>query len=442
MEEIVITLLAYSMIVVFMAAIMTGRLSALVALILVPTIFALIGGFGAEVPDMAITGVKSIAGTAVLLLFAILYFGLMIDLGLFDPLVRYVVRICHGDPLRVIVGTTILSMIISLDGDGSTTYLLVVTAMMPLHRRLGINPLILPAVTVFPNAIINIAPWGGPTARVMAALKVDASQVFLPLLPAMIITCGAAILIAAYFGLRERRRLGVIHFEGGAEGAAEEARAAAAASTRAVVERSKGLQLFNALLTIAILVLLVLDVLPLALVFMLGFAIAITVNFPNTRDQRARIENHAGSVLMVVAVVFGAGVFTGILSGTGMTDALAQSVVNAIPPAWGAQLPLITAVISAPFTFFLSNDAFYFGVVPVLAHAAAEYGIPPEIIARASLIGQPVHMLSMLVPAAYVLTGLSQVEFGAHQRFSLPWAALLAFVMLCAAVLTGALPIF
>lgn len=437
-----ITILAYSMIIVFMAAIMTGRLSALVALIIVPSVFALLGGFGPEIPDMAMTGIKGIAPTAVLLLFAILYFGLMIDLGLFDPLVRYVVRVCHGDPLRVIVGTTLLSMIISLDGDGSTTYLLVVTAMMPLHRRLGINPLILPAVTVFPNSIINIAPWGGPTARVMASLKVDASQVFLPLLPAMIVTCGAAVLIAVFFGLRERRRLGVIEFEGGAEAAVAEAHAAAAASSRAVVERSPALQAFNAVLTIGVLVLLVLDVLPLALVFMFGFAIAMTVNFPHVTDQRERIEHHAGSVLMVVAVVFGAGVFTGILSGTGMTEALATSVVSIIPDSAGRFLPLITAVISAPFTFFLSNDAFYFGVVPVLAQAAAEYGIPPEVIARASLIGQPVHMLSPLVPAAYVLTGLSQVEFGAHQRFSLKWAILLAFVMLCAAVLTGALPLF
>lgn len=436
-----ITILAYGMIAVFMAAIMTGRLSALVALILVPTIFALLGGFGPQIPGMAMTGVKGIAPTAVLLLFAILYFGLMIDLGLFDPLVRYVVRFCHGDPLRVIVGTTLLSMIISLDGDGSTTYLLVVTAMMPLHRRLGLNPLILPAVTVFPNSIINIAPWGGPTARVMAALKVDASQVFLPLLPSMIITCCAAVLIAVYFGLRERRRVGVITFEG-AGAAAAEADAAAAASCRAVVERSPALQIFNAVLTICVLTLLVLDVLPLALVFILGFAIALTVNFPHVNEQRARIEAHAGSVLMVVAVVFGAGIFTGILSGTGMTEALATSVVSIIPDSAGRLLPLITALVSAPFTFFLSNDAFYFGVVPVLAHAAAGYGIPPEIIARASLIGQPVHMLSPLVPAAYVLTGLSKVEFGAHQRFSLKWAILLAFVMLCAAILTGAVPLF
>ncbi|MDQ0454336.1 CitMHS family transporter [Rhizobium paknamense] len=432
-----LTFLAYSLIAVFMALIMSNRLSALIALITVPVVFAALAGFGPQIPEMAMSGIKSIAPTAVLLLFAILYFGLMIDVGLFDPLVRLVVRLCHGDPLRVIVGTTLLSMVISLDGDGSTTYLLVVSAMMPLHRRLGINPFILPAVTVLPNAVINIAPWGGPTARVMASLKVDVSQVFVPLLPAIAITCFAAVLIAVYFGLQERRRLGIIKL---ADDGGEEARAAADAAMRAVVPRSAFLQAFNGLLTIAIIALLIMDVLPLGLVFMIGFAIAMTVNFPLIADQRARIEAHAGSVLMVVSVVFGAGVFTGILSGTGMTKALAESVVSLIPASAGSYIPVITAAISAPFTFFLSNDAFYFGVVPVIAHAAEAYGIPPEVIARASLIGQPVHMLSPLVPAAYVLTGLSKVEFGAHQRFSLKWAGLLVCVMLVSAILTGAVP--
>lgn len=434
-----LTLLAYSMIATFMALIMTNRMSALIALITVPILFAIIGGFGPQIPEMAMAGVKSIAPTAVLLLFAILYFGLMIDLGLFDPLIRFVVRVCHGDPLRIIVGTTILSAVISLDGDGSTTFLLVVSAMMPLHRHMGINPLILPAVTVLPNAIVNIAPWGGPTARVMASLKVDASQVFLPLIPAIMMAIAGAVLVAVYFGLKERRRLGVITMNGESD---EEARIAADAAGQGVVSRSPALQLFNGLLTVTILVMLIMDVLPLALIFMVGFALALTVNFPGIAAQRERIESHAGSVLMVVSVVFGAGVFTGIMSGTGMTTALAESVVNVIPTSAGEYIPLITALLSGPFTFFLSNDAFYFGVVPVLAHAAAAYGIPPEVIARASLIGQPVHMLSPLVPAAYVLTGLSKVEFGAHQRFTLKWAALLAVVMLFGAIITGAVPVF
>ncbi|MDB6454540.1 CitMHS family transporter [Falsirhodobacter sp. 20TX0035] len=433
-----LTFLAYAMIITFMAAIMTGRLSALMGLILVPILFAAIAGFGPEIPDLVMDGLRKIAPTAVLLLFAILYFGLMIDVGLFDPLVRFVVRKCHGDPLRVIVGTCALSMCISLDGDGSTTYLLVVTAMMPLHLRLGINPLILPAVTVMPNAIINVAPWGGPTARVMSALHVDVGQVFVPMIPAIALACAGSLAIAAYFGLQERRRLGTIRFDHVSEADLEEQINEA---TRAVVPRPAWLKGFNAALTAAMMALLVADVFPLALVFMVGFAIAMVVNFPNVADQRERIASHASSVLNVVAVVFGAGAFTGIMMGTGMTDALAQSVVAMIPDAAGQYIPLITAVLSAPFTFFLSNDAFYFGVVPVLAQAAAEYGIPPEVIARASLVGQPVHMLSPLVPAAFVLVGLAKVEFGDHQRFTMKWSILLVGLMLLGAVITGAVPI-
>lgn len=433
-----LTFLAYAMIITFMAAIMTGRLSALVGLILVPIVFAAIAGFGPEIPDLVMDGLRKIAPTAVLLLFAILYFGLMIDVGLFDPLVRFVVRKCHGDPLRVIVGTCALSMCISLDGDGSTTYLLVVTAMMPLHLRLGINPLILPAVTVMPNAIINVAPWGGPTARVMSALHVDVGQVFVPMIPAILLACAGSLAIAAYFGVQERRRLGTINFDTVSEADLE---AQINEATRAVVPRPGWLRGFNAALTTAMMGLLVADLVPLALVFMVGFAIAMVVNFPNVADQRDRIASHASSVLNVVAVVFGAGAFTGIMMGTGMTDALAQSVVAMIPEQAGQYIPLITAVLSAPFTFFLSNDAFYFGVVPVLAQAAAEYGIPPEVIARAALVGQPVHMLSPLVPAAFVLVGLAKVEFGDHQRFTIKWAILLAGLMLLGAVLTGAVPI-
>lgn len=436
-----LTILAYSMIVVFMALIMTGRATALIALIVVPIVFALIGGFGGTLGPMVISGLRAIAPTGVLLLFAILYFGLMIDVGLFDPLIRLIVRLTEGDPVRLIVGSALLAMIVSLDGDGSTTYLLCVTAMLPLHRRLGINSLILPCVTMMANSIMNIAPWGGPTARVMSALHLEASQVFTPLIPPMAMACLATLGVAYYLGLRERARLKRInwkpdHMEASPIGGDVDLDASAPPCT------SKAKMVFNLVLTIGLMVCLVLAILPLPLLFMGAFAIAISVNFPNIKDQKERIAAHSASALAVVSVIFAAGVFTGILSGTKMTDAIAQSVVSSIPHSAGNFLPLITALLSAPMTFFLSNDAFYFGVVPILAEAAKGYGIAPEIIARASLLGQPVHQLSPLVAANYVLMGVAGVEFGDHQKFTLKWAALLAVVMILSAGLFGIIPLF
>lgn len=354
------------MIIVFMALIMSGRASALIALIAVPLVFALLGRFGETVGPMVIAGIRSIAPTGVLLLFAILYFGLMIDVGLFDPLIRLIVKIVKGDPVRIVVGSALLALIVSLDGDGSTTYLLCVTAMLPLHKRMGINPLILPSVTMMGNSIMNIAPWGGPTARVMSALHLDAAQVFVPLIPSMGLASLATLGVAWYLGKRERDRLQRINWKpnlsetsplGGdfVIDAADPPRS------------SRFKMAFNVALTVALMICLVLAVLPLPLLFMGAFAIAITVNFPAVKDQKERIAAHSSSVIAVVAVIFAAGVFTGILSGTKMTDAIAQSVVSSIPHNAGNFLPLITGLLSAPFTLFLSNDAFYFGVVPILA---------------------------------------------------------------------------
>lgn len=435
-------ILGYSMVIVFMTLIMTERMTAMIALITVPIVFALLAGFTTEIGPMALAGIRAIAPTGVLLMFAILYFGRMIDVGLFDPLVRIIVRLAKGDPVRLIVGSAALALIISLDGDGSTTYLLCITAMMPLHRRLGINSLILPCVTMLGNSIMNIAPWGGPTARVMSVLKLDAGQVFLPLIPCMAAASLATLLIAYYLGVKERRRLGSISFsEMHLEPSALGGDVDLDPNDPPKPERRPKLMAFNFALTLALMVLLVAGIFPLQFLFMVAFAIAMTVNFPKLKDQKARIAEHSASAVAVVSVIFSAGVFTGILSGTKMTDAIAQSIVQAILASAGRYLPLITALLSAPMTFFLSNDAFYFGVVPILAEAAKGYGIGPEVIARTSLIGQPLHQLSPLVAANYVLIGLSGVEFGAHQRFTLKWACVLMFVMLVVAGALGIVPL-
>ena len=143
----------------------------------------------------------------------------------------------------------------------------------------------------------------------------------------------------------------------------------------------------------------------------------------------------------MVSLIFAAGVFTGILGGTGMVEAMSQSFLAVIPQSWGPYMAPITAIASMPFTFFISNDAFYFGVLPVVSEAAGHYGIAPVEMARASLIGQPVHLLSPLVPSTYLLVGLAGVEFGDHQKFTLKWAVAICMLMLAVALLLGIFPL-
>jgi CitMHS family citrate-Mg2+:H+ or citrate-Ca2+:H+ symporter len=197
----------------------------------------------------------------------------------------------------------------------------------------------------------------------------------------------------------------------------------------------------NGLLTLLLLAALALGVLPLPVLFMVAFAVALLINYPKVSDQRERIGAHARNVIAVVSLIFAAGIFTGILNGTGMLDAMAKSMLDLVPSALGPYLAPITALASLPFTFFVSNDAFYFGVVPIVAETAAGFGISPVEIARASLIGQPVHLLSPLVPSTYLLVGLAGVEFGDHQRFTLKWAVLVCLLMLLASLLCAVFPL-
>ena len=198
----------------------------------------------------------------------------------------------------------------------------------------------------------------------------------------------------------------------------------------------------NLALTLAVMVLLVLDLMPLPYVFMVGAAVALIINFPKLRGQADEIVAHAPSIVGVVSMVLAAGVLVGVLNGTGMVDAMAEWVVDIVPPSMGQFLAVITGVLSIPMTFFMSNDAFYFGILPILAESAANYGITPVEMARASITGQPVHLQSPLVPAILLLVSLAGVNLGDHHKKVLWRAVIVSLVMLLVGVLVGVIPFF
>jgi CitMHS family citrate-Mg2+:H+ or citrate-Ca2+:H+ symporter len=430
------------MVVVFMILIMTKRASPMVALIAVPIVFALVAGFGGEkLGEMMLSGIQTLAPTGVMLLFAILYFAVMIDAGLFDPVVTRILRLVGGDPLKVMFGTALLAAAVSLDGDGTTTYMITVASLLPLYQRLRMDPLKLTCITMLASGVMNLTPWGGPLARAASALGVDPSEVFVGMLPAMGIGLAGVGVLAYILGLQERRRLGCVVLAPGLASALIDDTALLPRHDNDTSLRRPRLIWLNAILTTALMAALIAQLLPMAVLFMIGLAIALMVNYPRLEDQRQRIADHAKNVLAVVTLIFAAGVFTGILTGTGMIVAMSNTFLSAVPDGWGEFLAPITALASMPFTYFVSNDAFYFGVLPVVAEAASNHGVNAVEMARASLVGQPIHLLSPLVPSTYLLVGLAGVEFGDHQRFALKWTLAISFLILSGALLTGAFPL-
>ncbi|MBI0382059.1 citrate:proton symporter, partial [Streptomyces albiflaviniger] len=205
-----LTILGFVMIATFLVLIMMKKMSPMGALVLIPALFCVLVGKGAHLGDYVLEGVGDLAPTAAMLMFAIIYFGVMIDVGLFDPIVRLILRFCKADPMRVVVGTAILAAIVSLDGDGSTTFMITVSAMVPLYRRLKMSLVVMTGVAAMANGVMNTLPWGGPTARAATALKVDASDIFVPMIPALAVGLLFVIALSYGLGLRERKRLGVL----------------------------------------------------------------------------------------------------------------------------------------------------------------------------------------------------------------------------------------
>ncbi|MCS4063741.1 Citrate transporter [compost metagenome] len=438
-----LSFLGYGMIVTFMALIMTKRLSPLVAMTTVPIVFALIAGFGPDMGDMMIEGLRKVAPTAIMVMFAILYFGLMFDTGLFDPIIKKFIKLIGGDPMKAVVFAALLAGLVSLDGDGSTTYMITVTAMLPLFKRMRLDPLALTCVVILAASVTNLLPWGGPLARAAASLQVETSELFLPLIPTLIISFLGVMLLAWFIGTRERQRLGRLPQSLGAAATvfddADNEATPSLSEENAELRRPK-LFWLNAGLTIALMTGLVLEILPLAILFMVAFSIALVINYPHMQDQRRRISAHAPTALNQIAIFLAAGILAGILSGTGMVDAMSKSFLSMLPAEWGPYMAPITALASIPGTFFMSNDAFYYGVLPVLAKAAEVYGITHAEIGRASLVGQPVHLLSPLVASTYLLCGLAGVEFSDHQKYTLKWAFALCMLIMVVAMAFGLFP--
>ncbi|MEU7242176.1 CitMHS family transporter [Streptomyces sparsogenes] len=424
----------------FLLLTMTKRVSVLVALVLTPVVTAVIGGYGDDLGPMALDGLSKVAPTGIMIAFAVLYFSLMVDAGLFEPLIRGILRVARRDPLRITVGTAVLTVCVALDGDGASTFLITISALLPVYRRLGMSRLVLAGVVGLGAGVMNMVPWGGPTARAAAALKLDTSEVITPLLPAL--AAGIAwVLLAAYLiGRRERRRLGEL----GTPRPDEVAVGDGPGTPRVTPARAGTARtVFNLTLTLVLLVCLVLEAMPLPVLFVLAFVIALLVNHPGWEEQQALLEKHGNSVVLVTTMIFAAGVFTGILTGTGMIEKMAHAMVEVIPDGLGGHLPVLVAVTSMPLSLVFTPDAYHFGILPVLAGTAGSFGTDPAEIARAAVLGQMTtgFPLSPLTAATFILLGMSGVQLGEHQRFIFRWAFGTTLVMTAAALLTGALPL-
>jgi CitMHS family citrate-Mg2+:H+ or citrate-Ca2+:H+ symporter len=432
-----LALLGIATVLTLLAVILTRVLTPLVALILVPVIGGLAGGFGPKLGGFVAAGIQQTAPVAAMFVFAIVYFGVMADAGMLDPFVDRILSAVGTRPTRITVGTALLALLVHLDGSGAVTFLVTIPTMLPLYERLRMDKRVLACVASM-AAGVSFLPWTGPVLRASTALHVSTADLFRPLVPVQIAGILFTFGVAHWLGVREERRLGGISTT-----AAETESAASRHAARAEQGLARPrLFWFNLVLTLVVMTVMVGGWMEPALTFMIGASVALVVNYPRAESQRLRVDAHARAALMMAAILLAAGAFTGIMTGSGMLKAMAQLAVGVVPASLAHHIPFALGLVSMPLSLLFDPDSFYLGALPIAAEAGRALGVPPIQVGQAAILGQMTtgFPVSPLTPATFLLVGLSGVDLAAHQRFSIPYLFAASVLMTLAAAALGVFP--
>lgn len=430
-----ITALGFGLMFLIVTLILLRRISPLVAFVTPPVIASALAGFGlGEIGKFITEGLKAVAPTATLFIFAILYFGVMRERGLFAPLVNFLLRSTGGKPLAVAVVTVAVTAVTHLDGIGAATFLLVIPALLPLYLRLGMKREMLLCLVVLSAGVMNMVPWGGTTARASAVTGIDASQLWISLIPVQAVGLALVMALAVILGLRAQRSpLGHGMLAGH-----EAAQTAEPGDDGRQLSPLSWRYWANLVLILIILVCLFTGAFPLFACFMVGLGVALVLNYPSLAEQNQAVLRHASDAMQMALVMLAAGILLGVLAGAGMSDGMAHWMINVLPEGSANWLHVIIGAFGVPLGMLFSPDAYYFALLPVIRDVAVAAGVDAQAVASAMLIGENTGFgISPVVPSVYLAIGLAGVELYKHIRYTVLWAWGISLVMLAAAVLFG-----
>lgn len=428
-----LAIVGYVMITVMMYLLMKGKATPIPLFIILPIAGALCAGYSVmEINDFIKAGIATVTSNAVLFLFSVIYFGIMNDLGIFDPVVNFLLKLAGNNVVAITIATAIIGVIGHLDGATATTVLITVPTLLPIYKKLNMRAFPLLTLTAAAMGFMNLVPWGGPTARVAAVTGLDAAYLWHKLIPIQGVALASILVLAVFLGLQEKK-LGAGLASGGSVGFSPD--------ISPTNEKKTGVNnklLFNLALTVALIGLLFWGKLQSYLVFMLATSIAVIVNFDGQKAQEAALKKHAPAAFLIAGTMLASGVLVGVLNKSDILTQMATLLLNVLPGVFARYLHIIMGILGMPIGMVLGTDAFFYGLLPLCIEVSAKYGVTAENMGLAMLLGKNVGLLiSPLVPATYLAIGLAEVDLREHIKFSFPYLLVISGVMVLSGLVMG-----
>lgn len=434
-----LTLIGLLIIITIVALLMTGKSNPILAMSIIPLIGALIAGFSiSEISTFFEAGMMKVTKVAVMFLFAILFFSILKELHIFDPMIRHLVKLTRGNVVLVAMMTALIAAIVHLDGSGAATFLIIIPALLPLYKKLGMSPYLMLLLMAGSMGIMNMVPWGGPLGRASAVTGIEASILWQNIIPVQFVGIIGMMAFAAIMGLREKKRIQAAAINGTTPFEQDYTLSDLAEDTDDREARKPKNFWFNIALILISIICLAFGLFSAPYVFMIALSLVLLVNFPRPRQQVEVISRHAPQALNMVAIIFAAGAFLGILSESGMLKAIALDLIHILPPTWVGSLHIAVGLLGVPLDIFTSTDAYYFALLPVIGEVTATAGVSIDSVVYAMAIGNNAGtFVSPFSPATWLAMGLAGTDMGKHLKYSFGWIWLVGLFVVAVGYFMG-----
>ena len=440
MSETVLALLGFATVIAVIVLLLRNVTVPSLAFVSVSTITAIIlvvtKAFTLdEVAGFIKEGVKGVHGTAVLFIFSVLFFGVMTDAGMFDKIIGALMKKVGNNVVGVTLMTCIIAIIGHLDGGGASTFLITIPAMLPVYKRLHMRRETLLLICVTAMGVMNLMPWGGPTMRAASVIEMEPNDLWFQLMPMQVVGFVLAVGTAIFWGFQEKKRIAKLGDAAAEEAGKYDDSDEGAGNTD--LARPQNF-VFNVILTLAVIIVLVMDIFPAYYVFMVGCALGILVNYRGKKLHSSIIKSHASAGLSMASTILCAGVFLGVLSKSGIMEKMAIMMANVIPTSLGKFLPVIIGILSVPLALLFDTDSYFYGLLPVLVSVGNQFGVNPAHIAIAMVVCRNcATFISPVAPATYLGIGLAGVEIKDHIKYCFGWQWGVSIVCLVAGLIMG-----